>query len=59
MEIEFYEWEDYGTYLGNDADFSNDTRTVKAVHRGVLAVMDVKAAITGTFSTAKTSLETP
>jgi len=41
------------------SDFSNDTRTVKAVHRGVLAVMDVKAAITGTFSTAKTSLETP
>ena len=40
------------------SDFSNDTRTVKAIHRGVLAVLDVKACITGTFSTAKTSLET-
>lgn len=40
------------------SDFGNDTRTVKAVHRGVLAVLDVNACITGTFSTAKTSLET-
>ena len=57
----------YGRYYNNvslavqfgydGSDFSNDTRTVKAVHRGVLAVLDVKAAITGTFSTAKTSLE--
>ena len=29
MEIEFYEWEDYGTYLGNDADFSNDFERTK------------------------------
>ena len=59
----------YGRYYNNiplsvqfgfeGSDFGNDTRTVKAVHRGVLAVLDVNACITGTFSTAKTSLETP
>ena len=58
----------YGRYYNNiplsvqfgfeGSDFGNDTRTVKAVHRGVLAVLDVNACITGTFSTAKTSLET-
>ena len=58
----------YGRYYNNvslsvqfgyeGSDFGNDTRTIKAVHRGVLAVLDVKACVTGTFSTAKTSLET-
>lgn len=43
-------------YDGND--FSSGTRTVVAEHRGVLAVYDTSACITGTFSTAKTALET-
>lgn len=58
----------YGTYynkvslevkVGFDGnDFSSGTRTVVASHRGVLAVYDSAACITGTFSTAKTALET-
>ena len=43
-------------YDGND--FSSDTRTAIAKHRGVLAVFDIKACITGTFSNNKTALET-
>ena len=32
MDIEFYKWEDYGSYLGNEADYSNDfsrTQTIR------------------------------
>lgn len=43
-------------YSGND--FSSGTRTAIAVHRGTLAVFDVKACVTGTFSNNKTALET-
>lgn len=28
---EFYKWEDYGSYLGNDADFSNDFSRTKTI----------------------------
>ena len=38
-------------YSGND--FSSGTRTAIAVHRGTLAVFDVKACVTGTFSNNK------
>lgn len=31
MDIEFYKWEDYGTYLGNDADYSNDFERTKSI----------------------------
>ena len=31
MKYEFYRWEDYGTYLGNQADYSNDFRRSKTV----------------------------
>lgn len=41
------------------SDFSSGTRTALAVHRGTLAVFDIKACVSGTFSTAKTALETP
>ena len=43
-------------YDGND--FSSGTRTAIAVHRGTLAVFDIKALVTGTFSNNKTDLET-
>ena len=43
-------------YDGND--FSSGTRTAIAVHRGTLAVLDVKACVTGTFSNNKAALET-
>lgn len=45
MEIEFYEWEDYGTYLGNDADFSNDFERTKMIRfdiGGELKISDYK-----------------
>lgn len=58
----------YGTYYNKESlavkfgydgnDFSSGTRTIIAEHRGVLAVYDTAACITGTFSTAKTALET-
>ena len=31
MSYEFYKWEDYGTYLGNSADYSNDFSRTKKV----------------------------
>jgi hypothetical protein len=31
MDYEFYEWEDYGSYLGNDADYSNDFSRTKSI----------------------------
>ena len=43
-------------YDGND--FSFGTHTAIAVHRGTLAVFDIKALVTGTFSNNKTALET-
>jgi hypothetical protein len=29
--IEFYRWDDYGSYLGNDADYSNDFQRTKTI----------------------------
>ena len=43
---------------GGDIDFSSGTRTAIAVHRGTLAVFDIKALVTGTFSNNKAALET-
>ena len=31
MDYEFYEWEDYGSYLGNSADYSNDFSRTKSI----------------------------
>jgi hypothetical protein len=31
MEYEFYEWQDYGTYLGNEYDSGNDFETTATI----------------------------
>ena len=59
----------YGRYFNRESltvligldgnDFSSGTRTAIAVHRGKLGVFDTSACVSGTFSTAITSLETP
>ena len=48
-----------GIRIGFDGnDFSSDTRTAIAKHRGKLAVFDIKACVTVTFSNNKSALET-
>lgn len=45
MKYEFYRWEDYGSYLGNEADYSNDFRRSKTVRFAIgeeLIVNDYK-----------------
>lgn len=55
----YYNRESLVVRIGFDgSDFSSDTRTAIAKHRGKLAVFDIKACVTGTFSNNKTALET-
>lgn len=55
----YYNREGLTVQIGYDGnDFSSGTRTAIAVHRGTLAVFDVKACISGTFSNNKAALET-
>ena len=55
----YYNREALTVRIGLDGnDFSSGTRTAIALHRGKLAVMDVKACISGSFASAKTALET-
>ena len=55
----YYNRESLTVKVGYDGnDFSSGTRTAIAVHRGTLAVFDIKALVTGTFSNNKTALET-
>lgn len=45
MYIEFYDWEDYGAYLGNYTDFKNDfqrTKTIRFDIGGELKISDYK-----------------
>jgi len=43
----------------SSTDFAEDQKTIKATSRGVLAVFDTGAAITGDFTTDAAALETP
>lgn len=55
----YYNRESLVIRIGFDGnDFSSDTRTAIAKHRGKLAVFDIKACVTGTFSNNKSALET-
>lgn len=55
----YYNRESLTVQVGFDGnDFSSGKRTAIAVHRGTLAIFDVKACVTGTFSNNKAALET-
>lgn len=55
----YYNRESLTVQIGFDGnDFSSGTRTAIAVHRGTLAVFDIKGCVSGTFSNNKAALET-
>lgn len=56
----YYVRQGLGVQVGTSgSDFVNNTRTVLGETRGVLAIYDTGALISGVFSTAKAALETP